>query len=802
MASEAMEVEAPTTTTTTTTRLRTPHELLKDTRMAMEEIVARMLFIKREGRPKSELRELITQMSLLFVTLRQVNRDILLEEDGVRAETESAKAPVDFATLQLHNLMYEKNHYLKAIKACNDFKTKYPDIDLVPEEEFFGSAPDEIKGKVLASDAAHDLMLKRLNFELLQRKELCKLHEKLEQRKSRLLVTIANRKKFLSSLPSHLKSLKKASLPVQQQLGILHTKKLKQHHAAEYLPPPLYIAYLQLLSQKEAFGERIELEIVGSTKEAQTFAQQQANKENGLSSNNDNDKLDDDAPDEEEDAQRRRKRPKKKPVKEASEQAGVHQIHPLKINLHIYDDDDTEAKPVKLTTLRFEYLVKLNVVCVGLEDAEEGSDSNILCNLFPDDTGLELPHQTAKLHAGNSLDFGGKTSRPYKWAQHLAGIDFLPELPPLHTVNGSSNSETFQSADISSGLYLYRHQNRVQTILQRIRSRKRAQMAIVVQLDSLIKLKWPPLAYENTPWALRTPLCTLNGWSPAGAFPNSSSLAAAAAAAAATGVATVSVDHDLDKRSVTSLEEVESTREDGELPLALPVASKSDDSLITLSNGASNLIEHSRSLSLISKSITHPKKIFSRSFSMSEDNPEIMLDSESETEEQTCTELDTEDASCIVEKPWKEQGSKEFNLILSKIFGSGQAMKLEAKVKISIEYPIRPPLFKLSLLIEESQSLKWYNVLRAMEAEVNLHILEVLPEDYENYILAHQVRCLAMLYDFHFDECREKRKSTSVIDVGLCKPVGGTILTRAVRGRDRRRMISWKVEDCTPGFPC
>lgn len=86
----------------------------------------------------------------------------------MRAETESAKAPVDFATLQLHNLMYEKNHYLKAIKACNDFKTKYPDIDLVPEEEFFGSAPDEIKGKVLASDAAHDLMLKRLNFELLQ----------------------------------------------------------------------------------------------------------------------------------------------------------------------------------------------------------------------------------------------------------------------------------------------------------------------------------------------------------------------------------------------------------------------------------------------------------------------------------------------------------------------------------------------------------------------------------------------------------------------------------------------------------
>lgn len=98
----------------------------------------------------------------------QVNRTILLEEDRIKSETDRAKAPVDFTTLQLHNLMYEKNHYLKAIKACKDFRSKHQDIELVPEEEFFRSAPEDIKGKVLASDGAHDLMLKRLNFELFQ----------------------------------------------------------------------------------------------------------------------------------------------------------------------------------------------------------------------------------------------------------------------------------------------------------------------------------------------------------------------------------------------------------------------------------------------------------------------------------------------------------------------------------------------------------------------------------------------------------------------------------------------------------
>ena len=86
----------------------------------------------------------------------------------MKAETERAKAPVDFTTLQLHNLMYEKNHYVKAIKACKDFKSKYPDIELVPEEEFFRDAPEDIKGTEMSNDSAHNLMLKRLNFELYQ----------------------------------------------------------------------------------------------------------------------------------------------------------------------------------------------------------------------------------------------------------------------------------------------------------------------------------------------------------------------------------------------------------------------------------------------------------------------------------------------------------------------------------------------------------------------------------------------------------------------------------------------------------
>uniref|UniRef100_J3LHF5 THO complex subunit 5B n=1 Tax=Oryza brachyantha TaxID=4533 RepID=J3LHF5_ORYBR len=789
-----MDVEAPARPPTTTatgaasaSKARSPHDVLAETRASVEEVAARILAIKKDGAPKTELRELVAQMSLLLITLRQANREILMEEDRVKGETEAAKAPVDSTTLQLHNLLYEKNHYVKAIRACLDFQTKYPGIELVPEEEFHRAAPADIRDKTLAADASHDLMLKRLNFELVQRKELCKLHEKLEQRKSSLLDTIANQKRFLSSLPSHLKSLKKASLPVQQQLGMQHTKKLKQHYAAELLPTPLYIIYTQLLGQKEAFGENIEVEITGSTKDAQTFAQQQAKQENaGTLSNGDN-RVDDEIIDDEEDAQRRRSRSRKNVVKEASNSVASYQLHPLKVILHVFDTEDSGAKRRKLMVLRFDYLAKLNIVCVGIEDSK-GLDHDILCNLFPDDTGLELPHQMAKLYAGEVPNFSEKDSRPYKWAQHLAGIDFLPEVP---LSVGDDHNRASRNADLSSGLALYRQQNRAQTILQRIRSRKVAQMALTGQLDYLTKLKWPQIEHENAPWASRTPLCSLHSWSFTGIFPEPAPRSPLMVGAAG------SADSDMERRSVTHWEETENTREDGELLAVAPAENTPNTSKMSHSEVSPEVRNHSRGLSLISKSATPSKLSVSHSFGRNEDDLDLLMYSDSELEEQTFADQEIEKVNLATDKSWDEYASREFTMVLSKTLNNGPKVMLEAKIMVSMEYPVRPPFFRLQLLSGKTEALKWHNDLRAMEAEVNLHILQVVPLSYEDYILTHQILCLAMLFDMHFDEDHGKRKVTSVIDVGLCKPVSGTMLTRSVRGRDRRQTIYWRGTDCS-----
>ena len=56
---------------------KSPLELLRESKTSVEEIVAKMLSMKKQGNHKSEIRELLTQMFLNFVNLRQVLTNLL-----------------------------------------------------------------------------------------------------------------------------------------------------------------------------------------------------------------------------------------------------------------------------------------------------------------------------------------------------------------------------------------------------------------------------------------------------------------------------------------------------------------------------------------------------------------------------------------------------------------------------------------------------------------------------------------------------------------------------------------------------
>lgn len=51
---------------------KSPYDTLKETKASVEAVVAKILSVKKEKKPKSDLREQVTQMFLHFVNLRQV----------------------------------------------------------------------------------------------------------------------------------------------------------------------------------------------------------------------------------------------------------------------------------------------------------------------------------------------------------------------------------------------------------------------------------------------------------------------------------------------------------------------------------------------------------------------------------------------------------------------------------------------------------------------------------------------------------------------------------------------------------
>lgn len=201
------------------------------------------------------------------------------------------------------------------------------------------------------------------------------------------------------------------------------------------------------------------------------------------------------------------------------------------------------------------------------------------------------------------------------------------------------------------------------------------------QLESLAKLEWPHLSCKSVPWALHTPSCNLDGWAPARSLINEAS--------SLTVMDTEEhiqepVDVNVVEKSGTTKEEVEGTREDGELPALLPNVSVVGN--VRPSSKVSNL-DHSKQLSLISKSIISPlNMVKSRSFKNYDENSDFLLDVESDLDEPVQIEPEPEDilydhCSKKSEISWIDCGVKEFCLVLSRKMGvDKRSVNLEAKV--------------------------------------------------------------------------------------------------------------------------
>jgi THO complex subunit 5 len=251
----------------------------------------------------------------------------------------------------------------------------------------------------------------------LQRKALVATLSKLQAQKQKLAEKVAERKKFLEAITTQLKSVKKAALPVEQSLGLERQKDLKQHRLAELLPAPLYVLYTQLLAYKEAVDDGIEVEVQGSSKEAEALALLEVSKvlssrKSALEGS------------EEEQARKRQR------TGDEVEQSG-YQTHPLVVSMQVRGSASkgNDEKSSVIVQVRFEYLRQLNLVAAqALTPGGKVDESGILKRLFPDDAGEEAPTEvsgrgTFLLNSACLGDRGPASSRGLDFC-HLKIVSF------------------------------------------------------------------------------------------------------------------------------------------------------------------------------------------------------------------------------------------------------------------------------------------------------------------------------------------------------------------------------------------
>lgn len=78
------------------------------------------------------------------------------------------------------------------------------------------------------------------------------------------------------------------------------------------------------------------------------------------------------------------------------------------------------------------------------------------------------------MHNGTFRYNPARAAKPYRWAQHLAGLDFAPPLPlagGMHALLGEEGARAAQT-QVMEGLESYRRQARVQQLVERLLSLK------------------------------------------------------------------------------------------------------------------------------------------------------------------------------------------------------------------------------------------------------------------------------------------------------------------------------------------
>ncbi|GAB1604467.1 THO complex subunit 5 homolog [Argonauta hians] len=402
---------------------------------------------------------------LQFVSLKKLNRLAHIRCKKVRENTNEDKLRIDRHNLQLQNLLYEALHLRKEITKCLEFKSKDEEIELVSVDEFYRDAPEEISKPKITRRDMHQQTLARLDWELEQRKELSGELEKSQKKKEQLLEEIAKSKDYFDSMQPKLNSILVATKPVQEYFSMPIYEVRKKHQAAQHLPQPLYVLFMQATSYQEACDPNLVVSLEGDHEAAQSLDMETVLEE-----------FDSDSDNEDQDKHSSKHRRKTTESRKSDRKHQVLRKHPLSVILVIGCHDNSSVH------LTFNYLMMLNIITVDVI-VQPGPDASTACSsagdllspdkflayLYPEDHGCDTPNQAnqyvlQRFGLGDFSSHIGTTGRPYLWAQWIAGLQFLG--------NDVKSCSSFSSSHMANTIEL-------------LRRRIHARLSLLKQLVSL-----------------------------------------------------------------------------------------------------------------------------------------------------------------------------------------------------------------------------------------------------------------------------------------------------------------------------
>ncbi|KAG0724310.1 THO complex subunit 5 [Chionoecetes opilio] len=468
--------------------------IITHVRATMKEILK--LKQDRAEQWSSEVEERRTQVLMLMLSLRRLSRVQKVRVRDARERTAEARQGVDGVTLQLQNLLYEVAHLKKEVRRCLDFQSADQEIDLVPVEQFYVEAPDDISRPTETQENLHEQRLARLQWELVQRRDQTQLFDKLTEEKEAVAEAISEQERKLASLAPRINTILEATLPLQIALDLPIDAKREQQRIVQLLPSPLYTLWVQVSAYGEAFDSNIKVEVFGDIEAARKLITKEEEPRTDTYSDSDNDQ------DQQEENLSRKKRSRKVQKMDADElDDGVRltlSLHPLSVKVTV---DTKEGNSVQVS---FNYMQVLRIITakcsVHLQESPKAaltdviSGDTLLSCLFPEDDGKTSPNPANFFQLNynhiNLTDHLPTTGRPYKWAQYLAGLSFSSyqqssmseDSQEQATGSPSASAPPAGDGDVVSW---QESAEQVPVTIQAIRRRLQARLALHTQLLNL-----------------------------------------------------------------------------------------------------------------------------------------------------------------------------------------------------------------------------------------------------------------------------------------------------------------------------